>query len=186
MNECVIKGTTRRTFLRAAPAAAAAGISLTYEALSAAQVRAPSSTQIVPSAFQLIRAQTIQDNIEWLRKRPGNRTLVDSKALPFTVVVAVEAGYREKQFEWHENYDHVFHILDGTTVYEIGGMPKDGRSTGPGEWRAAVSEGAVAGKLNKGDMLVIPRGTPHRQSTPETVTFMLISPRGQMTTSADL
>jgi mannose-6-phosphate isomerase-like protein (cupin superfamily) len=173
----MIKGTTRRSFMRAAPAAAA-GFSLTHEALSGAQARTPSSTPIVPPAFQLVRAQTIQDSIEALRKRPGNTNLVDSTTLPFTVVLAVEAGYREKQFEWHENYDHVFHILDGMTVYEIGGTPKDGRSIGPGEWRATDSEGAIAVKLNKGDMLVIPRGTPHRQSTPETVTFMLISPRG--------
>jgi mannose-6-phosphate isomerase-like protein (cupin superfamily) len=135
---------------------------------------------IVSSAFQLVRAQTIQDSIEALRKRPGNTNLVDSTTLSFTIVVAVEAGYREKQFEWHENYDHVFHILDGTTIYEIGGTPKDGRSAGPGEWRATDSEGAITVKLNKGDMLVIPRRTPHRQSTPETVTFMLISPRGVM------
>ena len=143
MNECLIKGTTRRNFLRAAPAAAA-GISLTHETLSAAQACAQSSTPIVPSAFQLVRAQTIQDSIEALRKRPGNTSLVDSTTLPFTVVLAFEAGYREKEFEWHENYDHVFHILDGTTVYEIGGTPKDGRSTGAGEWRAADSEGAAS------------------------------------------
>jgi len=176
MNEWMIKGTTRRSFLRAAPAAAA-GIGLIHEALSAAWARAQSSTPTVPSAFQLVRAQTIQDSIEALRKRPGNTNLVDSTTLPFTAVLAVEAGYREKEFEWHENYDHVFQILDGTTVYEIGGTPKDGRSTGSGEWRASDSEGAVAVKLNKGDMLVIPRGTPHRQSTAETVTFMLISPK---------
>ena len=175
----MIKGTTRRNFLRAAPAAAA-GISLRHQALSAAQARAHSSTPIVPSAFQLVQAQTIQDSIEALRKRPGNMNLVDSKTLPFSVVLAVEVGYREGQFEWHENHDHVFHILDGMTVYEIGGTPKDGRRTDPGEWRAADSEGAITVKLNKGDMLVIPRGTPHRQSTPETVTFMLISPRGVM------
>ena len=177
MNKCMIKGTTRRNFLRAAPAAAA-GISLRHQTLSAAQARAHSSTPIVPSAFQLVQAQTIQDSIEALRKRPGNMNLVDSKTLPFSVVLAVEVGYREGQFEWHENHDHVFHILDGMTVYEIGGTPKDARSIGPGEWRAAGSEGATAVQLNKGDMLVIPRGTPHRQSTPETVTFMLISPRG--------
>lgn len=177
MNECTITGTTRRDFLRAAPAAAV-GIQLTHEALPAAHASAQSPAPVVPSAFQLVRAQTIQDSVEALRRRPGNASLLDSTTLPFTVVLAVEAGYREKQFEWHENYDHVFHILDGTTVYEIGGTPKGGRSTGPGEWRAADSEGAVAVNLNKGDMLVIPRGTPHRQSTPETVTFMLISPRG--------
>jgi mannose-6-phosphate isomerase-like protein (cupin superfamily) len=177
MNKCMIEDTTRRNFLRVAPAAAA-GISLTDGALSAAQARAQSSTPIAPVAFQLIRAQTIHDGIEALQKQPGNTSLVDSGTLPFTVVLAVEVSYREDQFEWHENQDHIFHILDGTTVYEIGGTPKDGRMTDPGEWRAAESEGAITVKLNKGDMLVIPRGTPHRQSTPETVTFMLISPGG--------
>jgi mannose-6-phosphate isomerase-like protein (cupin superfamily) len=179
MNKCMIEDTTRRNFLRVAPAAAA-GISLTYEALSAARARAQSSTPIAPATFQLVRAQSIHDSIEALQKRPGNTSLVDSRTLPFTVVLAVEVSYREEQFEWHENQDHVFHILDGTTVYEIGGTPKHARSIGPGEWRAAGSEGATAVQLNKGDMLVIPRGTPHRQSTPETVTFMLISPRGVM------
>ena len=179
MNKCMIEDTTRRNFLRVAPAAAA-GISLTHEALSAAHARAQSSTPIAPATFQLVRAQTIHDGIEALQKRPGNTSLVDSGTLPFTVVLAVEVSYREDQFEWHENHDHVFHILDGMTVYEIGGTPKDARSIGPGEWRAAGSEGATAVQLNKGDMLVIPRGTPHRQSTPETVTFMLISPRGVM------
>jgi len=30
----------------------------------------------------------------------------------------------------------------------------------------------------QGDMLVIPRGTPHKRSTAGTVTFTLISPQG--------
>ena len=98
MNDCMIQGTTRRNFLHAAPAAAA-GISLRHQALSAAQARAHSSTPIVTSAFQLVQAQTIQDGIEALRKRPGNMNLVDSKTLPFSVVLAVEVGYRERQFE---------------------------------------------------------------------------------------
>ncbi len=32
--------------------------------------------------------------------------------------------------------------------------------------------------LKKGDMLVIPRGTPHRRSTEGSVTLTLISPMG--------
>ena len=69
-------------------------------------------------------------------------------------------------------------ILDGSTVYEVGGTPKDGRTTKPGEWLAPASDGAATITLKKGDMLVIPRGTPHKRSTAESVTFTLISPMG--------
>jgi uncharacterized protein YjlB len=34
--------------------------------------------------------------------------------------------------------------------------------------------------MGKGDMLVLPRGTPHRRSTEDSVTFILISPYGAM------
>jgi mannose-6-phosphate isomerase-like protein (cupin superfamily) len=32
--------------------------------------------------------------------------------------------------------------------------------------------------LKKGDMLIIPRGTPHKRSTAGTVTLTLVSPMG--------
>jgi mannose-6-phosphate isomerase-like protein (cupin superfamily) len=34
--------------------------------------------------------------------------------------------------------------------------------------------------LNKGDILTVPRGTPHRRTTAGSVTFLLISPSGSM------
>jgi mannose-6-phosphate isomerase-like protein (cupin superfamily) len=71
-------------------------------------------------------------------------------------------------------------ILDGATVYEVGGKPKNGRNTKPGEWLAPEAEGATTLKLKKGDMLVIPRGTLHKRSTAESVTFFLISPMGSV------
>jgi len=82
------------------------------------------------------------------------------------------------EFEWHEGRDHVFLILEGATKFELGGTPKDARNTKPGEWLAPVSEGATTVEAKKGDMLVVPRGTPHRQSTENSVTWMLISPSG--------
>jgi uncharacterized protein YjlB len=46
---------------------------------------------------------------------------------------------------------------------------------GPGEWHATGSTGSKSMILVKGDMLVIPRGTLHKRSTEDSVTFMLIS-----------
>jgi hypothetical protein len=71
-------------------------------------------------------------------------------------------------------------ILDGSTVYDVGGTPKNGRNTKPGEWLAPTAEGATTLTLKKGDMLVIPRGTLHKRSTAESVTLFLISPMGNV------
>jgi mannose-6-phosphate isomerase-like protein (cupin superfamily) len=49
-----------------------------------------------------------------------------------------------------------------------------------GEWLAPSSEGSKSILMGKGDMLVLPRGTPHRRSTEDSVTLILISPYGVM------
>ena len=110
--------------------------------------------------------------------KPGNDNLFGSKALPFTIVMTGEEKKSATEFEFHEGRDHIFQILEGTTVYELGGTPKNARNTKPGEWLAPTSEGATSLTLHKGDMLVIPRGTPHKRSTETSVTLILISIEG--------
>jgi quercetin dioxygenase-like cupin family protein len=176
MGNLAIKNPSRRNFLRTAPVAAAAGLTLADASLFAPHAAGQSAMPAVPATFQLFTAQSIQEGIKALQAKPGNDNLVDAKN--FTVVLTTETAKSAKEFEWHENRDHVVQILDGSTVYEVGGTPKDGRNTKPGEWLAPGSDGATAITLKKGDMLVIPRGTPHKRSTAESVTLMLISPMG--------
>ena len=109
-------------------------------------------------------------------RRPANNTIVTDKN--FTVILTVETAKSAQEFEYHEGRDHVLYILDGTTVYEVGGTPKGAHSPRPGEWLAPESEGAVTYKLKKGDMLVMPRGTPHKRLTEGSVTLLLVSPMG--------
>jgi mannose-6-phosphate isomerase-like protein (cupin superfamily) len=178
MGNFAIQNPSRRSFLRTAPVAAAAGFALTDAVLSPSRAAGQSAAPAVPASFQLFAAQNIQEDIKALQAKPGNNNLVDATTMPCTVVLTTEATKSAKEFEWHEGRDHVLQILDGSTVYEVGGTPKDGRNTKPGEWLAPASVGATTLTLKKGDMLVIPRGTPHKRSTAESVTFMLISPMG--------
>jgi mannose-6-phosphate isomerase-like protein (cupin superfamily) len=178
MGNFVIKNPSRRRFLRTAPGAAAAGLALTDALQFAARAAGQSAAPAGPVTFQLFTAQSIQEDIKALQAKPGNNNLVDAKTMPCTVVLTTEAAKSAKEFEWHEGRDHVLQILEGSTVYEVGGTPKDGRNVKPGEWLAPASEGAATLALKKGDMLVIPRGTPHKRSTAESVTFLLISPMG--------
>jgi mannose-6-phosphate isomerase-like protein (cupin superfamily) len=175
MRNTDLSNPARRKFLSAVPAAAAAGLAATNPSLFAASAAAQGMS--APAlTFQLFKAQEIQDDLKALAAQPGNKNLVQQAS--FTVVLTTETAKTAAEFEWHEHRDHVFQILDGSTVYELGGTPKGAHSKAPGEWNAPQSEGHQTVNLSKGDMLVIGRGTPHRRITSGSVTFSLISPEG--------
>jgi quercetin dioxygenase-like cupin family protein len=170
-----ISNPARRKFLCALPAAAAAGFTVTR----ATMFSSPAVAQDMRASaltFKLFNAQEIQDDLSALASDPGNNNLVQEKS--FTVVLTTEKAKSGTEFEWHEHRDHVFQILDGSTIYELGGTPKGAHSKAPGEWNSPESEGHQTVTLNKGDMLVIARGTPHRRITTSSVTFSLISSQG--------
>ena len=127
-------------------------------------------------AFRSFARSSSADDAKALDAAPGNNNLVQEKT--FAVVLTVEKQKSAAEFEWHEGRDHVLLVLDGETVYDVGGTPKGAHSIGPGEWHASEAEGATTLTLKKGDILVIPRGTLHKRSTAGTVTFYLISPQG--------
>jgi len=171
---------TRRDFLRVAPLAAAA-LPLTEKlafASSSASVEGQSSS---PVPFQVFTAEKLADAMKALQVNPGNDNLYEPKALPLTIVLTTEEKKSAKEFEWHEGRDHIFLVHEGETVYELGGTPKGTHDNKkPGEWLAPASEGATQVTLKKDDMLVIPRGTPHKRSTAGSVTFTLISTTGSV------
>jgi len=166
---------SRRSFLRSAPLAAAAVASALPEALHAA---APAPAAPLP--FKKVPGEELLAQAHKLHEHPGNFDFSASPQLPFTCVLTVELHKSAKEFEWHEGRDHIFQVLDGETVYELGGTPQNGRNTKPGEWLAPDSAGATKISLKKGDVLMIPRNTPHRRSTAGEVTFYLISTTGEL------
>jgi quercetin dioxygenase-like cupin family protein len=182
---------TRRNFLRTAPIAAAISLPFANRLLSAetavgssanaSSAIAQQGAAAAPEPFSLLKAQAIAVDAEALAAKPGNKTLFEAKSLPVNVVLTTETDKAGKEFEWHEGRDHIFQILSGETVYQLGGTPEGGHSTKPGEWLAPTSAGASTMTLKKGDMLVIPRGTPHKRTTKGTVTFTLISTVGSPT-----
>ena len=174
----MVNDQSRRNFLRTAPLAAAVTLSLTNKLVLAADGGQGAGSAAPPQPFQVFTAEKLADAMKALQAKPGNDNLYEPKALPLTIVLTTEEKKSQKEFEYHEGRDHVFLILDGTTKYELGGTPKGARSTKPGEWLAPASDGATTLTLKKGDMLVIPRGTPHKRSTEGSVTLTLISTTG--------
>ena len=180
VNFCMAKDQTRRNFLRTAPLAAAVSLPLAEQLLYAAGTASGGGQTAAPEPFQVFTSGKLAEAVKALHATPGNDNVFASKTLPFTIVMTTEEKKSAKEFEYHEGRDHIFQILEGTTVYELGGTPKDARNTKPGEWLAPASEGATSLTLHKGDMLVIPRGTPHKRSNEASVTFTLISIEGSV------
>ena len=158
----------RRAFLLTAPLAAA------FPQLLVAQ------TATAPEPFKLITDKQLDDFSEKLDDKKGNQDLYASAALPFTYVLTSEGKKAPKEFEWHEGRDHIVNVLDGECIYEVGGSPAGGHSPKPGEWLAPSSAGAQAFTMKEGDILVIPRGTPHKRTTKDSVTFTLTSMTGKV------
>jgi mannose-6-phosphate isomerase-like protein (cupin superfamily) len=181
----MIKNSSRRNFLLTAPAAAAAAGLAIPGSLFAEGQTAPAT----PIPFQFYTAQTLQNAAQALLANAapakgggkiGNKDLAGSASLPFAFVLTIEENKSAADFEYHEGRDHVLQILEGSTHYEVGGTPQAPRSNGPGEWLAHASEGSTAITLHKGDVLVIPRGTPHKRTTEGSVTLTLLSTTGAM------
>jgi len=163
----------RRWFL--VSATAAAGLSIANEAFNPSVAAAQTAPPPPSGGVQTFTAAGLHDVIQSLEANPGNKTIVDDKT--FIVMLTVEKNKAQQEFEWHEGRDHVFQIIEGSTVIEVGGTPKGAHSSRPAEWNAPESQDAVKVTLNKGDMLVIQRGVPHRRTTTGSVKLMLISPQ---------
>jgi mannose-6-phosphate isomerase-like protein (cupin superfamily) len=166
---------TRRSVLRVASATVAA-ISLPRAAH--ALVATDGVQGRAPQPSQLLTADRMKSALTVLASKPGTKNdeaIFGAKILPFTVALTVETNTIDTQFEYHEDRDHLFQILDGETILEVDGTPQRGHSEQPGQWHSPTSQGTSVHTLRKGDMLLIPRGAPHKRSTAKSVTFMLIS-----------
>lgn len=159
---------TRRAFLLTAPFAA-----LSFEPL-AAQANAPAT-----EPFKLITSKQLEALTDKLGDHPGNEDLYAGKTLPFTFVLTTEEKKTPKEFEWHEGRDHIVQILDGECIYEVGGTPTAAHSSKPGEWNSPTATGTTTYRLGEGDLLVIPRNTLHKRTTPRQVTLTLVSTTGK-------
>lgn len=63
--------------------------------------------------------------------------------------------------EIHERDTDIVYVLDGTATFVTGGTMVDGKTTGPDEIRGKSINGGETRKLLKGDVVIVPNGTPH-------------------------
>ena len=63
--------------------------------------------------------------------------------------------------ELHATDADIFHVLEGTATFIVGGTVTGARETAPGETRGTGLDGGTAYELKTGDVITIPVGIPH-------------------------
>jgi mannose-6-phosphate isomerase-like protein (cupin superfamily) len=75
----------------------------------------------------------------------------------------VHASRREAagQAEVHVKDTDIIYVLEGSPVFVTGGIVRDGKTTAPDELRGVAIDGGETRRLAKGDVIIVPKGTPH-------------------------
>jgi len=75
----------------------------------------------------------------------------------------IHASRREVagQVEVHDKDTDIIYVLEGTTTFVTGGTMVGGKTTEPDEVRGTDVTGGTTRTLTKGDVIVVPSGTPH-------------------------
>ena len=112
-------------------------------------------------------------DVEASIKKPGGR-LFDSPKYSIMAFRRTAAG----EAELHETDNDIFYIVDGSATFVTGGAIVGAKNTGPGEVRGASINGGKTWKLSKGDVITIPKNTPHWYSGVDgTLTYFIVKVR---------
>jgi mannose-6-phosphate isomerase-like protein (cupin superfamily) len=135
---------------------------LFISAITASAQRKPSEAT---RPVVVMPAQSLSDLKEKLK--PGNKTeeLIDSAGMELRVAVQHENNRTGAAAELHDASDDVYYVLEGSATLVLGGKLDAPKETEPGEWRSPRIIDGKTVEITKGDLVVVPRGTPHQRST---------------------
>jgi mannose-6-phosphate isomerase-like protein (cupin superfamily) len=127
----------------------------------AAKGRTP-STPTRP--FVVLSGQSVSDIEKKLGTDNKVEELFGGQGMQLRVAVQHEKEKAAATGEVHDASDDVYYVLEGSATLTLGGKLEAPREVEPGEWRGKIT-GGKAVDINKGDLIVVPRGTPHERST---------------------
>ncbi len=92
----------------------------------------------------------------------------------------VHASHREKagQAEVHEQDADIIYVLQGSATFVTGGKVADPKPTAPNEIRGKEITGGETRTITKGDVIIVPAGTPHWfKEVPEPINYYVVKAR---------
>ena len=152
-------------------AACALVLAAAWAAGASAQITGSGKTTVVrgPSnparPYVVMTAQSVSDVERKLHPQNKVEELIGGEGMELRVAIQHEADRAAPAAEIHDASDDVYYVLDGSAVLTLGGKLEAPKEVEPGEWRGPRIEGGKNFEVKKGDLVVVPRGTPHMRST---------------------
>jgi mannose-6-phosphate isomerase-like protein (cupin superfamily) len=100
--------------------------------------------------------------------------LIPNEGLQIRVAIQYDAKKNKAQAEVHDASDDVYYILQGSAELTLGGKLENPKEATPGEWKSDTIIGGKTFTIKKGDLIVVPRGTPHQRINSKGKTFSLV------------
>ncbi|MDQ3649118.1 MAG: hypothetical protein M3458_02325 [Acidobacteriota bacterium] len=102
-----------------------------------------------------------------LRTANEKQDLVGKNGGLQTLMYVQHESNKESEAEVHDAGDDYHIVLEGTARYTLGGRLEAAKEIRPGEWRSSRIVGGRIVEVKKGDIIFVPRGTPHKRDTTE-------------------
>jgi len=124
--------------------------------------------------YVVMTGQSVADLQQKLQPSNKAEDLIGGEGMELRVAIQHEKDTAAANGEIHDASDDVYYVLDGSATLTLGGTLEAAKEVEPGEWRGQIAGGQKI-VVNKGDLVVVPRGTPHQRSTPgQNFTMILI------------
>jgi mannose-6-phosphate isomerase-like protein (cupin superfamily) len=108
------------------------------------------------SLDEIEKSLSVDNKVEELTGGPGTQ---------LRVAVQHDKLRENVDAEVHDDSDDVYYVLEGSARLTLGGTLDNPRETTPGEWKSKTINGGTTFEIKKGDLIVVPRGTPHQRTT---------------------
>lgn len=141
---------------------------------SFAQARQPSTAS---SPFIVKSKQQVSDITAALVKKTGNTNedILAAKGMQARIAIFHDEKREGDKHEVHDGSDDIYYVTNGTATLMLGGSLVNAEEISPGEWRATQATGGQKVTIKKGDLIFVPRGTPHQRTvTDKKFTMILI------------
>jgi mannose-6-phosphate isomerase-like protein (cupin superfamily) len=112
-----------------------------------------------------MNAQSLADVQKKLGAENKAEDLIGGAGMQLRVAIQHEKDKSGSPGEVHDASDDVYYVTEGSAELVLGGTLEAAKEVEPGEWRAPRIVGGQKIEIKKGDLIVVPRGTPHQRST---------------------
>ena len=134
--------------------------------------------QKAPSApirpYVVLKKQSLEDLEKKLRPENKTEDLIGGAGMELRVAVQHDKKRDTAEAESHDASDDVYYVLEGSAQLTLGGQLENPREISIGEWRSARIIGGQTFEIKKGDLIVVPRGTPNHRVNTKGKEFSLI------------